>query len=195
MVGETMNEDISIIESIREIEKLSRKAEKRVLKNTKTELTLRLTKSDEIYEKYSNHQDKQISHEILDYIEDQAKYVPVYSQLTINVETEEYEAVKIEDVRDAVKNHLRVGIIEKQIEMAKNSKEFIALLVLGVTSFGIKAIINKYVSNISINEILLIVAWVFIWRAVETIYFERKKIRKDKLKLIQLYMANYNQIV
>ena len=79
--------------------------------------------------------------------------------------------------------------------MAQNLKEFIALLVLGVASFGVRAIINKYISNVSINEILLIVAWVFIWRAVETFYFERKKIRKDKLKLIQLYMARYNQIV
>ena len=190
-----MNEDISIIESIREIEKLSRKAEKRVLKNIKTGITLRLIKSDEIYEKYSNHRDKQISHEILEYIEDQVKYIPVYSQLTITIESDENNVVKIEDVENAVKNHLRVGIIEKQIEMAQNLKEFIALLVLGVASFGVKAIINKYISNASINEILLIVAWVFIWRAVETFYFERKKIRKDKLKLIQLYMARYNQIV
>jgi len=194
MIGETMNEDISIIESIREIEKLSRKAEKRVLKKTETEITLRLTECDDIYEKYSNYRDKQISHEILDYLEDQTKYIPVYSQVNINIETGKNEETIIENVKDAVRNHLRVGIIEKQIEMTQNLKEFNALLVLGVTSFGVKAILNKYISNVSINEILLIVAWVFIWRAVETLYFDRKRIRKDKLKLIQLYMAKYNQI-
>jgi hypothetical protein len=194
MAGETMNEDIGIIESIREIEKLSRKAEERVLKKTETGITLRLAECDDIYEKYSNYRDKQISHEILEYLEDQIKYVPVYSQIKISIETENDESTMIENVRSAVRNHLRVGIIEKQIEMTQNLKEFIVLLVLGVASFGIKAILNKYISNVSVNEILLIVAWVFIWRAVETFYFERRRIRKDKLKLIQLFMAKYNRV-
>jgi len=29
--------------------------------------------------------------------------------------------------------------------------------------------------------------------AVETIYFERKKLRREKLKLIQLYLATYEE--
>ena len=133
-----MNEDISIIESIREIEKLSRKAEKRVLKNTKTGITLRLIKSDEIYEKYSNHRDKQISHEILEYIEDQVKYIPVYSQLTITIESDENNVVKIEeqninDYRELIEGNYRIifaiqentVIIHTIIDSRRNVEEII----------------------------------------------------------------------
>jgi Na+/citrate or Na+/malate symporter len=129
----------------------------------------------------------------MQYIEDQARYVPLYNPLVIRIERHENTPQTTSNVEEAIKENLKNRVIEKQIEMTMKKREFVIFMVLGMAVFTVKALLGNIISNPSINEILIIIAWVFIWRSVETLYFERRKLRNEKLKLIQVYIAKYQE--
>jgi DNA repair exonuclease SbcCD nuclease subunit len=176
MDSSILDDTSSVINSVREIEKLAKKSESRMLKKQENVITLRLSEEDVIYERLSNYSDKKIKTEILQYIEDQARYVPLYNPLVIRIERHENTPQTASNIEEAIKENLKNRVIEKQIEMTMKKREFAVFMVLGVAVFVVKALLGNIISNASINEILVIIAWVFIWRSVETLYFERRKL-------------------
>ncbi len=188
-----IGENRAFLRSVRELDVLLAKGRRRLAASAEHTVTLRLGKDDVIYERLSNYSDKRIKSEIIDYIERQARFLPLKERLVIRIERPDGQAGLAESVGEAIRDNLRDRMIECQLQLRGNLREFLALFALGVSSFAVKAAIGGRTTNPTVSEILIIVSWVFIWRSVETIYFERKKLRREKLKLIQLYLATYEE--
>jgi hypothetical protein len=65
------------------------------------------------------------------------------------------------------------------------------LLLIGSILLLFEAFASKLLDFKMINELILIMCWVFIWKAVEMYFFEKRIMKMDKIKLMQLYLAEY----
>ena len=171
-----------------------RELEKQLDKNAKidaenNEIQLSLQNVDTIYDKYSDVFEPQIDESIFSYLEKTVKYIPVDKSVIINVILPQNGSTNIPNLHEMIQETVqRKNIILNQ-KLQVNMKIFLILILFGLIAFLFEAFIAEYINIPMINELAIIVCWVFIWKAVETYFFSRRKIKNQKRKLMQLYLA------
>jgi len=178
----------NIINQYRQFEK-----EIRTLKKVEINDSIQLSIADEndIYNKYSLNGNTKIKDEIIDYLEEQIKYISISHQVKIQVEYLSKNPSTISILQMLINDKLKDRISVLNNEITKKRKEVISFILFGIVSFTFLAFIRKYLSNRTIIEILLIICWVFIWEAVEIIFIDMKEFKNERLKLVQLFFAKY----
>jgi len=171
---------------------LENKIEKRTKNRNEYSIQLSIDDENDIYNKYSLNGNTQIKNEIIDYLEEQVKYVSIAHSITIQVEYKSKNQSTISILQMLIKDKLedRLSILYQEIH--SKLRETILFVILGLISFFLLSIVGRITSSRTIKEILLIICWVFIWKAVEIYFMERRKLVSERLKLMKLYFAKYS---
>ncbi len=148
-----------------------------------------LVVSGTIYDGFSSARNPKLREDILTYLRNRAKYVPALDRLVVNVALRGPET--LHDLRDAVRNATMDAILYTHSELKQIKKLYTLLFVLGILTFVAKTIVTGFFKNAGVNEIFLIIMWVFVWRAVELFFFDRGTIVRENMRLIQLHEARY----
>ena len=169
------------------LQKILEKARKTAAGSPEHEIDLIV--SDAIYDGFSSARNPKLREDILTYLRNRAKYVPPLDRLVVNVALHGPET--LQDLRDAVRNATRDAILYTHSELKQIKKLYTLLFVLGILTFVAKTIVTGFFKNAGVNEIFLIIMWVFVWRAVELFFFDRGTIVRENMRLIQLHEARY----
>lgn len=169
------------------LQKILEKARKRIARSPEHEIDLVV--SDSIYESLSGARTPKLREDIVAYLRNRAKYVPPLDRLVVNVALRGPET--LHDLRDAVRNATRDAILYAHNELQQIKKLYTLLFVLGVLTFVVKTFVTGFFKNAGVNEIFLIVMWVFVWRAVELFFFDRGTIVRESMRLVQLHEARF----
>jgi hypothetical protein len=133
-----------------------------------------------------------INTDIIDYLFKETENTPFLNKIIINVA---FPSLTIEK-RDALKLLINnyIGREISYMRVRKKSRTVFALIMaaIGLFFFSVKIIFPAIFSKYSLNDISVIAGWVFIWRAVEQLFF-RPDNYKRKLKLLHLFSAEYKQ--
>lgn len=156
-------------------------------------ISLKISDEKSVFNEYSSIKDAKINERILWYLEEQLKYTPIYSRIVIRANIPSKNEKGIGVLQELIKKNLRERIHSIQLDLNRNRKEFFLLLSLGLTAFIFLRIFNYFLPEITLDELFLVVCWVFLWTATEKQFFERKKILDKKRRLIQLYLAEYKR--
>lgn len=150
-----------------------------------------LRHGNEIFEPYSSHKD--ISHHVIDYIENVAKYLTISTPITIDFVMNEDNREEEQLILNEYRAEYHFESSEKHNELKKNRFEVGWLMIVGVVFLVVYFLLgyfgqsNAFMSIIA--EVVSIASWVFIWDAVDKFFFERQSIRKSSFRAIQLASA------
>ena len=169
------------------LQKILEKARKTAARSPEHEIDLVV--SDSIYDDLSGARSRIVREDIVAYLRNRAKYVPALDRLVVNVALRGPET--LHELADAVRNATRDAILYTHNELKQIKKLYTLLFVLGVLTFVAKTFVTGFFKNAGVNEIFLIIMWVFVWRAVELFFFERGTIVRENMRLIQLHEARY----
>ena len=169
------------------LQKILEKARKTAAASPEHEIDLVV--SDSIYDDLSGARSRIVREDIVAYLRNRAKYVPPLDRLVVNVALCGPET--LHDIRDAVRNATRDAILYTHSELKQIKKLYTLLFVLGILTFVAKTIVTGFFKNAGVNEIFLIVMWVFVWRAVELFFFDRGTIVRESMRLVQLHEARF----
>ncbi|MCL2880132.1 MAG: hypothetical protein FWF29_07800 [Treponema sp.] len=128
---------------------------------------------------------------IIEYLETRVHNIRHNSKVTIEIEY----GGKIPDdpllPEKLIKKELKTTIL---VSSKQNRSILIGSLLLALAGIGILAFIGKFPSLnhlYAFNELFVVVSWVFIWRFVEMFFFDRTKLRFRRMKLLQIFSAEY----
>ncbi len=169
------------------LEQAIHRAERNIIVKERREIKLSVTA--DIYDKYSGLSDKFINKDIISYLEDRAKYVPAFEKLTILVESP-YVSI-MDELHSGINAELKKRLSDIEYELRKDLGESALLFLAGAISFIFETFFAIGFQSKVLDNLMVIVCWVFIWRAVEVFFLERRDLRKQKRKLLQLYLADY----
>ncbi len=157
-------------------------------------IDLEINQESDIYQKFTMLSRRRISQEIMNHLEENAKYVPLYKPLLINVTRphQTIDADLLKTIELMVERSLTKRIIDLTVNI-KQIKILSTLMVLfGLTAMMISILLSeRYLNLFIINEVFYIASWVFVWKAVEGFLFDLRKTTEQKYKLLQIYSADY----
>jgi hypothetical protein len=134
-----------------------------------------------------------VDEEIIEYLERAVEYIPIKYPVDILVSTAHKGSGVIEKLRELVNKNVYSRLLAANHDLKRNGLISLVLAVIGLLMLGLQAFFASRFDIPMSNEFLLIISWVFIWKAVETFFFDRQKKRLAYFKLMQLYMAEYHK--
>lgn len=155
------------------------------IKDEKAIIPIYITNIDDIYISY-DEQKQVLRPELISYIEDIAYYVPY--DISIVLEFSGYSFKEEEKVRlmENITNQFGMKTHDMEVELNYNAKKAIKLFVVGSIVLAISFMICTLQYTNYVSEILSIIGTFSIWEFVNTIWFERKEKRVNKLNAGQL---------
>lgn len=155
------------------------------IKDEKAIIPIYITNIDDIYISY-DEQKQVLRPELIAYIEDIAYYVPY--DISIVLEFSGYSFKEEEKVKlmENITNQFGMKTHDMEVELNYNAKKAIKLFVVGSVVLAISFMIRTLQYTNYVSEILSIIGTFSIWEFVNTIWFERKEKRVNKLNAGQL---------
>ena len=155
------------------------------IKDEKAIIPIYIKNIDDIYISY-DEQKQVLRPELISYIEDIAYYVPY--DISIVLEFSGYSFKEEEKVRlmENITNQFGMKTHDMEVELNYNAKKAIKLFVVGSIVLAISFMIRTLQYTNYVSEILSIIGTFSIWDFVNTIWFERKEKRVNKLNAGQL---------
>ncbi len=148
--------------------------------------------SEHIFSQFNFDSNEKLNPELEEYIVDKAKSVPLNKDIKIKIYTEK-EADQ-QEVASALKNNFKKDYWMTKEEL-KRTLVFSLIMFLVGTAFLISLLfMHKFFYNNYLEIVLEIVAWVFIWEAVDSFFLQRSLLKRVKLRYLKLYLADIEVI-
>lgn len=149
--------------------------------------------TSEIVSKFSAGEDLIINSELSSYLEEKVDYLDIKYPINIKINNaKDFDKNEKDKVKLAIRNKFTQKVSEVNEKLYTNKIECIMLTILSllflVGYIACRLIPNGIVGEI-VGEIVLIISWVFVWRLVESIVFERRQMRKEAIKYYRLLNA------
>ena len=147
---------------------------------------LKCNNKDDLYSQFCTKSHQSLNQELCDYIERIIYDIPLRYSVTLKVITEELgleEKLKAETI---FKNHYKLILYDKNLDLKINSAKAISLFCVGSILLVIYFALNILNYNIFITEFLSISGTFALWETVDLFLLERKKLDIDRLNAGQL---------
>jgi hypothetical protein len=168
------------------------------LKNNKNKTKIKLCVNNimDIYNPYSiidngkclEDNNIKINNEIIEYLISETENIPKHDSLIIAIDTPE----EIKSIEKIIKENIKDRIIKTNKETKKANRNASVLAVVGMLLIASTELfqINRY----SLREFIIVMSWVFMWKAIETFFFERMKMTKEMAILLRIYLSEMEGI-
>ena len=155
------------------------------IKDEKAIIPIHITNLEELYISYD--QKKQVLRpELISYIEEIAYYVPYDISIVLAFSGYSFtQEVKVK-LMENITNQFGMKTHDMEVELNYNTKKAMKLFFIGSIVLAISFMIRALHYMTYISEILSIIGTFSIWEFVNTIWFERKEKRVNKLNAGQL---------
>ena len=168
---------------------LIRKLYTKKIKNSKDKsyIELYINNEADLFNKYSIYKkdaimnnNLKINSEIIDYLINETKIMPIKNVLGINVKIAEKINCDTGSINKLIKDNIyeKITIIDRKIKKI-NINSFI-LAWIGMMLIGITHIFHFFEQGYPLNEFIIVMSWVFMWKAVDLMFFERAELMKEK---------------
>ena len=130
-----------------------------------------------------------INNDIIDYLMAETEKAPVHSSLVIAIKLQKEIVVGIDNIEKLIKESVieRISLINKTLRRFRIFaiiSALIGMFLIGTTQFT-HIIERRY----SLNEFVIVMSWVFMWKAVELMFFDKMKYGRDKGLLLKIYIS------
>ena len=153
-------------------------------------ISAKVNSIDDIISKYSTKDYEWINPEFAHYIEECAYYIPIEENITIEICDGNFTEQEQELIRRVIKDYFGLKLGDKFIDLQTNKHRSLVLLVFGIISLGIFAILTKLsIITATLNELMLFMLWFFLWEFADMAGIYRAEIQSQRIEAGQLSTA------
>lgn len=144
---------------------------------------------DDIISKYSTAGYEWINPDFAHYIEESAYYIPIEESITIEICGGNFSDEEKALVKRVIKDYFGLKLGDKLLDLDENRHKSLILLIFGVLSLGIFAILSKFSIISALTEVILLLFWFFLWEYADLGWLERSDIQLQRIEAGQLSTA------
>lgn len=152
-------------------------------------ISAKVNSLDDIISKYSTKGYEWINPDFANYIEESAYYIPIEESVTIEICGGNFSDEEKELVKKVIKDYFGLKLGDKILDLEENRHKSFILLLFGIISLGIFAILSKFSIISALSEIILLLFWFFIWEYGDLAWLERSDIQVERIEAGQLSTA------
>ncbi|MBQ0072140.1 MAG: hypothetical protein KBS81_09870 [Spirochaetales bacterium] len=94
--------------------------------------------------------------------------------------------------KKAIRNYYKEEFIDVQEQFRENTASSIWMIIVGLIILGVQLFIRYYFGvTQAFLEIIDIAGWVFLWEAVDLLFFHRPKLRRKQLQNLRILEAQF----
>jgi hypothetical protein len=157
--------------------------------NNDTELYNHFTISSKENKHIVNNSSGKINDEIIDYLIIETENIPPKNSLIITIEKYEKTNETIEFIEKLIKENINRKLYNINKRIRKINRNSFILILIGMILISITQIFQILERRYSLHEFVIVMSWVFMWKAVELIFFERVKLIKEKAILLKIFYS------
>lgn len=182
-----------MIKALREIKKQqdAKRRNKEFVKDEEGRVVVKMVVRDdsEFLSAFSESENPVISSDVATFLENRTAAIPPSEQLTLRIHsnciTEQEQIV----YNKAISEYYSEQYASNEIELKRNAIISIILGVMGVIVLTLMIALDKLIGDSVWWEVIDIVAWVFIWEAVDLWFIENHVLRLKKIRCLGLISA------
>ena len=150
---------------------------------------------EDFFNPYSYKDYELVNTELLDFIYTNEKTIPISESITLEINTE--CPVNKDDqqrIKETLKRQHAEDVIVVNKKLKQNFLSGIINFLLGVLILAGTLFLENnefFMSNVLINT-LMIIAWVFVWKAIEQLFIERVRLKNLLIRNYRLMNAKVN---
>ena len=150
-------------------------------------ITIKAEKENQIFSEFNYNNKDTLSTELCDYISKNAKHAPKNKEILLNIYTK--LNINSSEVTSAIKSHYKREYFENKENLSKTTFTAAVSLIFGILSLALIIVFHTITNNFYLTTVTEIMAWVFIWEAVDKFFYERLQIKQKCLTIQSLYIA------
>ena len=128
-----------------------------------------------------------INNQFANFLDNFTKSFPPRQELHLSFNCLEVKPEDEEVFSRAVKNYYLNSTIEAERKIANNTKLLLVMILLSIISLTALFLVHYFGVFWLIEEVFDIIAWVFVWEAVDIFAFQRSLLRYEKQRNLSLY--------
>ena len=130
-----------------------------------------------------------INDKIMDYIEAETRSIDIRDALIISVKIVDEIKYDLNFIEKLIKEYAERKILMLNKKIHKLNIHSFILAFIGMMLIGITHILRILEKRYSINEFIIVMSWVFMWKAVDLMVFDKTGILKEKGVLMKIYYS------
>jgi hypothetical protein len=160
----------------------------------RTEIKLCINNDTELYNSFSNIKNGygKINDDVIDYLKNETEDIPKRHGVIITLELCEKTSEKMEIIEKLIKTKIEEKIRKVNEKVKKINRNSCILALLGMILIGATQVFQTLEKRYAFNELIIVMSWVFMWKAVELFFFERVSLIKEKAILMKIYYSKVN---
>lgn len=152
-------------------------------------ISAKVSSIEDIISKYSTKGYEWINPDFAHYIEESAYYIPIEESITIEICGGNFSDEEKELVKKVIKDYFGLKLGDKFLDLDENKHKSLLLLLFGIISLGIFAILSKFSIITTLNEVILLLFWFFLWEYADLAWLQRSDIQVGRIEAGQLSTA------
>lgn len=150
------------------------------------DINIRVENKSQIFSSY-NYDNDTLNHSLGEYLWERAKLVPITKDINIKIHTN--QNIEKREVKKAIQTHLKSDYIESKENLKKTNIIALSTLMLGILFLALFLLFSTLSAHFILVTITEIMAWVFVWEAVDCFAFKRTGLKQQCLRIQKLYVA------
>lgn len=135
-----------------------------------------------------------ISSDLVEFLDYKLSPVVIKNDIQLNISCKNLEEEDKKIYEQAIKNYYEDLYHIKKREVHRKTLISLILLLAGIFVIAITLILEETGNNIIKARVNDIVAWVFVWEAVDIFFFQRPKVSFDKRKSLKMMNATISYV-
>lgn len=131
-----------------------------------------------------------ISSEVAEFLETNTQSILPNEDLTLRIHSSCIDETEKDEYRQAIKEYYTEQYIANNRELKRNSLISALLAFIGAVILALAFLIDNQTLNPLWSEIVDIIAWVFLWEAVDISAFKNKGLRLKKTRCLSFIAMN-----
>jgi hypothetical protein len=159
--------------------------------NNETQIFNKFTRFDKEIAEINWNTITKIDNELIEYIKNEVVNVPIKNNIKIDIYVKQNMVNKVSDIENLIKENIQLRINQLDAKIKKVLRQSFIFLSIGLILIGITEYSKIIVNTVLHKELVIVMSWVFIWKAIELIYFIRRELKKEKVKLLKMCYCEY----
>ena len=138
---------------------------------------------------YPPNSTARINEEIVEYLISEVKKIPHKNSAKIRINVTSKVESNIEHIEKLIQDNIREKMATANETIKRTNRNAFALAGTGMLLIALTQLSHFLISKYSLNEFIIVMSWVFMWKAVELFSFKRVEILRAKTNLAKIFYS------
>jgi len=133
----------------------------------------------------------EINPELIDYLQKKAFDMPRIYGIKIELRVKGKSSQELAEIRELIKTEIRKKIFRTNVALFRMRRQSVILVLGAFVPLTVQHFFSQFIQRYALTEFFLVVAWVFMWKAVELFFFDHKDTAKERTALRRILKADF----